>query len=190
MYRGWMGFLALALLIGASLLSRPTFAQPRELSPSEARRVEKLAAEAKELHADLKYDEAIEKLQEALSVYPAPWLAYSLARVYEDQVHGLGLKPFPGPEDRNIGSSDIGNLSHIMPVIHPHVPIARPGAVSIHTPEFERAARGPAGRRAVKEGAVLLALTALAVLTDPSLYAEVKREFERGKEEVPASLRS
>jgi len=112
----------------------------------------------------------------------------SLARVYEEQVRALGLQPFHGPEDKNIGSSDIGNLSHIMPVIHPHVPISRPGEVSIHSREFERAAGGPRGLAAAKEGAALLALTALRVLQSPRLYEEVRREFEQSRTRVPKGL--
>jgi len=113
----------------------------------------------------------------------------ALARAYEDQVIVLGLEPFHGPEDKNIGSSDIGNLSQAVPAIHPHVPIAdRPGAVTIHTREFEKAAGGPAGQRAAIEGAKLLALTALAVQQKPSLYKEIKQEFDSTRQKIPKGL--
>lgn len=113
----------------------------------------------------------------------------ALARVYEQQALGLGLKLWREPEDKHIGSSDIGNLSQLMPVIHPHAPIARPGSVGIHTREFERAAGGPGGRAAAMEGAKLLALTALAVMKNPGAYQEIRREFQAGRQRIPRGLK-
>ena len=51
-----------------------------------------------------------------------------------------------------VGSTDMGNVSHEVPSIHPMIAVAPPG-VSIHTPEFARHAGGPAGDRAVMDGA-------------------------------------
>lgn len=112
----------------------------------------------------------------------------TLAAVYEDQLRKLGLEPHPGPEDRHIGSSDIGNLSWVLPVIHPHVGLGPPWDLAIHTPEFERAAGGKKGKAAVREGALLLALAAYTVLNCPALRKAVQREFRATPEKIPREL--
>ena len=59
-----------------------------------------------------------------------------------------------------VGSTDMGNVSHQVPSIHPMVAVAPPG-VSIHTPEFAGFARGPEGDRAVIDGAKAMAAVVL-----------------------------
>jgi metal-dependent amidase/aminoacylase/carboxypeptidase family protein len=57
-----------------------------------------------------------------------------------------------------VGSTDMGNVSYLMPSIHPMIAVGPPH-VSIHTPEFADFARGDAGDRAVLDGAKALAMT-------------------------------
>jgi len=59
-----------------------------------------------------------------------------------------------------IGSTDMGNVSHEVPSIHPMIAVAPPG-VPIHTQEFAAHARGDAGDRAVIDGAKALAATVI-----------------------------
>ncbi len=59
-----------------------------------------------------------------------------------------------------VGSTDMGNVSHAVPSIHPMIAVAPPG-VAIHTPEFAVHARGPAGDAAVIDGAKALAAVVL-----------------------------
>jgi metal-dependent amidase/aminoacylase/carboxypeptidase family protein len=75
------------------------------------------------------------------------------------------------------GSTDLGNVSVRVPSIHPMIAIADPDT-SMHTTQFAAAAASPAGDRAVLDGAVGLALTALDVLADPALLAAVRAEFD------------
>ena len=63
-----------------------------------------------------------------------------------------------------------------VPAIHPMIAIAGP-ETSMHTTQFAAAAASPAGDRAVLDGAVGLALTALDVLADPAVLAAVRDEF-------------
>lgn len=65
------------------------------------------------------------------------------------------------PEDPSevgavVGSTDMGNVSHVVPSIHPMIAVAPPG-VAIHTPQFALHARGQAGDAAVVDGAKALA---------------------------------
>ena len=69
------------------------------------------------------------------------------------------------PEDPAIvgavtGSTDMCNVSHEVPSIHPMIAVAPPG-ISIHTPEFAAHARGAAGDRAVLDGAKAMAATVI-----------------------------
>ena len=86
---------------------------------------------------------------------------------YERNVAAIG-RPFAdtdvvGPV---VGSTDMGNVSHVVPSIHPLLAVAPPG-VSIHTPEFASYARGPEGDRAVVDGAKALAATIIDCWLDP-----------------------
>ena len=55
-----------------------------------------------------------------------------------------------------VGSTDMGNVSHVVPSIHPMIAVAPPG-VAIHTAEFATHARGAGGDAAVLDGAKALA---------------------------------
>jgi amidohydrolase len=80
------------------------------------------------------------------------WCAHSAA---------LGRTPEdPEVDGAVVGSTDMGNVSHLVPSIHPMIAVA-PRGVSIHTPDFAGHARGPAGDRAVLDGATALAATAV-----------------------------
>jgi metal-dependent amidase/aminoacylase/carboxypeptidase family protein len=85
----------------------------------------------------------------------------------------VGREPLvPTPEDAVVGSTDMGNVSHVVPAIHPMVRAA-PEGVAIHTAEFAVHARSPLGDRAVLDGAKMLALTIVDLWTDPSTRAAV-----------------
>ncbi|EOM76776.1 amidohydrolase [Rhodococcus rhodnii LMG 5362] len=73
----------------------------------------------------------------------------------------------PQPQEVMAGSTDMGNVSRIVPAIHPMVCL-EPG-VHPHTREFAAAAAGPNAEKTIADGAVILAATALAVFRDPSL---------------------
>jgi amidohydrolase len=85
----------------------------------------------------------------------------SLLDSYRRHAAALG-RPLSDPAEVGhvVGSTDMGNVSQILPSIHPMIAVAPPG-VSIHTPEFASHARGPAGDRAVLDGAKALAGTVL-----------------------------
>lgn len=74
------------------------------------------------------------------------------------------------------GSTDMGNVSHRLPSIHPMLAVA-PAGVIIHNAEFAEWARSDRGDRAVIDGAKSLARTALALMADPSLMDAAKADF-------------
>jgi metal-dependent amidase/aminoacylase/carboxypeptidase family protein len=76
---------------------------------------------------------------------------------------------------RVLGSTDMGNVSYRCPSIHPMLQVA-PRGVAIHTPEFATHAVGPAADRAVVDGAVAMAHTAID-LWCTGLLADARRAF-------------
>ena len=86
---------------------------------------------------------------------------------YERHATALG-RPFPAVGDRPevVGSTDMGDVSHVVPSIHPMLAVAPPG-VSIHTPEFAEHARSARGDRAVLDGATAMAATILDCWAEP-----------------------
>ena len=104
--------------------------------------------------------------------------SWPLARRYQANAESLGRAFFPldklppGVQ----GSTDMGNVSHRVPSIHPMIASA-PLNVSIHNPEFAKWAASELGDRAVLDGAKALAMTALDFLCDAELRGEVSRAF-------------
>lgn len=72
------------------------------------------------------------------------------------------------------GSTDMGNVSQVVPSIHPTIAFLGETAVP-HNPDFAAAAATPAADDAVIDGAVLLAWTALDAACDEDLRAELHR---------------
>ncbi|NIO15703.1 MAG: amidohydrolase [Deltaproteobacteria bacterium] len=105
-----------------------------------------------------------------------------LAAVYREGMAKIGLREDRVPRDKNLGSSDIGNVSTRAPAIQPLVPIVRGKRVEIHTHDFREATVGAGGRRGMMEGVVLLAYTGYRVMTDPALRKRVKKAFREGNQ--------
>jgi amidohydrolase len=85
-----------------------------------------------------------------------------LLEAFAANATAIGRPIDPSRPSTVVGSTDMGNVSHHVPSIHPMLAVAPPG-VSIHTPDFAEHARGPAGDRAVLDGAKALACTAIDV---------------------------
>jgi hypothetical protein len=74
-------------------------------------------------------------------------------------------------------STDMGNVSYLVPSIHPMVKVAD-STVSLHSSTFAEAAASLAGERAVCDAAKAMAMTAADLWLNPALYQEVRAEFE------------
>lgn len=100
---------------------------------------------------------------------------HTLSALYSEQLAWLGLAEANAPADKNLGSSDIGNVSQVVPTIHPHVPIG--AGVHIHTDAFARATVSDQGKQAVVEGATVMALTAAEFFARSDLRKKIRDEF-------------
>jgi amidohydrolase len=74
------------------------------------------------------------------------------------------------------GSTDMGNVSHKFPSIHPMI-AAAPANISIHNREFADYAGSEMGDAAVIDGAKSLAMTTLDYLADSALQERTKNVF-------------
>ncbi len=103
---------------------------------------------------------------------------WPLARAYQKNAEQLGREFFPYEKlPAGIqGSTDMGNVSHRVPAIHPMI-AAAPAHVTIHNPEFARWAGSETGDEAAIDGAKALAMTALDFFLDTDLRAESERAF-------------
>jgi hypothetical protein len=83
----------------------------------------------------------------------------------------------PGSNGRRVvGSTDMGNISHLVPSIHPMISSA-PAGTAIHTTAFEKASRSPQADQAVIDGAKAMAMTAIDFWTSPEQQSAISQEF-------------
>ena len=100
----------------------------------------------------------------------------TLLDVFRANMKALGLTESPEVKDR-LGSSDVGNVSQVVPTIQPLVKIA-PDGTPIHSRDFEAAAVSPLAREGLCAAAKAMAMTAFDLLADPALVARARREQE------------
>jgi amidohydrolase len=93
-----------------------------------------------------------------------------LAAIYRRNGEAIGrtFLDLPPEAQRAAGSTDMGNISHALPSIHPMIGIPSLPAVN-HQPEFAAHCATPAADRAIFEGALAMAWTAIDCATDPAL---------------------
>ncbi|MFE3289771.1 M20 family metallopeptidase [Rhodococcus sp. NPDC059234] len=111
---------------------------------------------------------------------PDPWLV----QVYRELIEKAGRTPL-APEwegSRPLGSTDMGNVTHVLPGIHPVIGIDSAGAVT-HQPEFAAACVTASADRAVLDGARALAGTAIAAATDRAQRERLLQGAQRRNEE-------
>jgi amidohydrolase len=103
----------------------------------------------------------------------------ALARRFGAHLEGLGRRPMDRDPRVGMGSTDMGDVSHVVPAIHPWLAIVDEGAALCHEHRFgEAAATDRAGRTAIV-AAKALARTAVEFLADDELRVAVSAEWQR-----------
>jgi amidohydrolase len=105
-----------------------------------------------------------------------------LAEAFRAEMQRIGRTPLPAELEATLplGSTDMGNVTQVLPGIHPIVGIDAGGA-SVHQPAFAAAAVQPGGDKAVTEGAIMLARTVVALAETPAQRDRVlERALSRG----------
>jgi len=103
----------------------------------------------------------------------------TLLGAFKANLERLGATPEP-PDPNRLGSSDIGNVSQVIPAIQPYIKIAEAGT-PIHSRAFAEAAVKPLARQGLVMAAKTLAMTTADLLADPTLVRRAKDEFAAPK---------
>ncbi len=103
----------------------------------------------------------------------------TLLGAFKTNLERLGDTPEP-PDPSRLGSSDIGNVSQVIPAIQPYIKIAEAGT-PIHSRAFAEAAVKPLARRGLVTAAKTMAMTTADLLADPALVRRAKDEFAASK---------
>ncbi|MBV9092132.1 MAG: M20 family metallopeptidase [Mycobacteriaceae bacterium] len=96
---------------------------------------------------------------------PDPWLSAA----FRAEMVRCGRRPVSEDVESALplGSTDMGNVTQVLPGIHPIVGIDSGGA-SLHQPGFAAAAAGPSADCAVVDGAIMLARTVVQLAETPA----------------------
>ena len=94
----------------------------------------------------------------------------------------------PGVARSVVGSTDMGNVSYLVPSIHPMI-AAAPTGVPIHTTDFAMHARSSTGDRAVIDGATALAWTVADLWLRADQARAVHEEFVTTIESIEPGAR-
>jgi amidohydrolase len=101
-----------------------------------------------------------------------------LAALFEENLRRLGIDPVEPVPWANAGSTDMGNVTHVVPGLHPTLAIA-PADVPTHSQAFLEASGSLRGYQAMIDAAKALAMTGADLLADPSLVEKAKSEFRQ-----------
>jgi amidohydrolase len=101
----------------------------------------------------------------------------TLARRFGAALEALGRVPAEDDPNVGAGSTDMGDVSHAVPSIHPYLAICDPGHALCHQHAFAACARSARGHDTACIAAKAMARTALDVLEDEELRRAIRLEF-------------
>jgi amidohydrolase len=99
----------------------------------------------------------------------------TLAGLFRQNLEGLGRQVEAFNPRFGLGSTDMGNVSQVVPSIHATIAIAS-REVLLHTPEFAAAAASEAGQQGLIDAAKAMAMTVVDIL-QPGMLNSIKQEF-------------
>ena len=102
----------------------------------------------------------------------------ALARLFIQNMQSLGHQIQLFEPKHTFGSTDMGNVSQVVPSIHPFIAIA-PVEVANHSPQFALAAASEAGTHGLLDAAKALAMTVVDLVANPEIVSKVKEEFSK-----------
>ena len=99
----------------------------------------------------------------------------ALGNSFVENMTVLG-EPLNPPKDNALGSTDMGDVSQVVPSIHAYIQICEDD-VAGHSREFTEASGSERGHRAMIVAAKAMAMTTVDLLTDPDLVKRAWDEF-------------
>jgi amidohydrolase len=115
-------------------------------------------------------------VREVARMYEDLWPSAALGKVFRDNLIALGRPVRSVPRRKGKGSTDFGNVSHVVPCVEARLRIAGED-VAGHSQEFADAAISEAGRRMMLDAAKGLARTAIDLMSDPAPLAAARAEL-------------
>jgi amidohydrolase len=102
----------------------------------------------------------------------------TLAGLFKQNLESLGRDVEDFDPRSGLGSTDMGNVSQVVPSIHPTIAIA-PHEVLLHSPEFATATVSEAGHSGLMDAAKAMAMTVVDIL-QPGTIDKIRQEFRGG----------
>jgi len=99
-----------------------------------------------------------------------------LAQTFRSNLEGMGWTFDDVDPTKGIGSTDMGNVSHVAPSIHPYLSIGSQDLVG-HSNAFVEASASDEAFNTMIAAAQALAATAVDVLVKPDLYEAIRADF-------------
>jgi len=104
----------------------------------------------------------------------------NLARLFRNNLTSLGQAIKLGHTAAGWASTDVGNVSQLVPTIQAIVGIA-PSNVLVHTPQFADVAATEHGLRRILNAAKAMAMTVVDILSDKRTAERIREEFRKEK---------
>lgn len=101
---------------------------------------------------------------------------HSLNRLFSHNLKESGIIHINGPRDVYAGLS-IGDVSHVVPCIHPYISIIEDKNIKYGTKEFSQATITPFALQQCNSASLALISTAIDLIENSTLLSEVKAEF-------------
>ncbi|MCJ7605611.1 MAG: hypothetical protein MUO19_06215, partial [Dehalococcoidales bacterium] len=113
----------------------------------------------------------------------------TMARLFKQNMEAVGHPIRLGDNTLQTFSTDVGNVSSLVPAIQPLVSIA-PDDIHLHTTGFAKVAATEEALGCMLDAARAMAMTAVDILADPDTAVKVREEFRKsGYIEAINSLR-
>jgi metal-dependent amidase/aminoacylase/carboxypeptidase family protein len=100
-----------------------------------------------------------------------------LGDLFTHNLEVLGEPLNPPQADAGMGSTDMADVTHVVPGIHAYIQICGE-EVAGHSLEFAKASISKRGQQAMLTAAKALAMTAVDLFTDPKAVRRMKEEFQ------------
>ena len=102
----------------------------------------------------------------------------SLADIFRENYKKIGIENIE-PDSEGGGSTDVGNVSHKIPAVHPYIAIAPRHSLTGHTIEFREATTSEEGKKATLEAAKAIAFSVVDLIYKQDLLKSIKEEYRK-----------
>lgn len=104
----------------------------------------------------------------------------TLSQLFSNNLLSTGVEKIKKAKD-SYGSIDMGNVSHVVPAIHPYIGLDSPGLIA-HTREFADITITDNSHQILSRGALALAMTGFDLITNKEEFEKMKNEFRQNVE--------